>query len=119
MSIFSELRRRRVFQMTAIYIVAAWVVVQVASEAFPALNIPEEAIGYVWFAALAGFPIAVIFSWRYDVTTSGLLRTPSARDDAVSGLPLTRIDHGILAVLGLVTLALLVGSPAGESVSRS
>lgn len=38
--------------MTAIYIVAAWVGVQIASEAFPAFNIPESAIRYVWFAAL-------------------------------------------------------------------
>ena len=36
---FGELRRRRVLSMTAIYIVTAWVMVQVASEAFPALNI--------------------------------------------------------------------------------
>jgi TolB-like protein/Tfp pilus assembly protein PilF len=108
MALYRELQRRRVFHMTAIYIVAAWVVVQVASEAFPALNIPEDAIRYVWAAALVGFPVAVIFSWRYDVTTSGIRRTPSARDDAETGYPLRRIDHAILAVLGLVTLALLV-----------
>ena len=37
---FRELRRRGVLGATAIYIVAAWVLVQVASEVFPAFNIP-------------------------------------------------------------------------------
>jgi len=106
---FGELRRRRVLGMTAIYIVAAWVMVQVASEAFPALNIPEEAIRHVWLAVLIGFPFAVLFSWRYDITTSGIRRTPTAREEAADDGSLTRVDYGLLSVLGLVTLAILIG----------
>ena len=63
-SLLQELRRRRVFRMTAWYILASWVLIQVASEAFPALNLDERTIRYVWLAALGGFPFAVIFSWR-------------------------------------------------------
>jgi hypothetical protein len=106
---FDELRRRRVFGMTAIYIVAAWVTVQVAAEAFPALNIPEEAIRYVWFAALIGFPFAVLFSWRYDITTSGIRRTLAAHQAAADSGPLTRMDYGLLAALGLIMLAIVLG----------
>jgi TolB-like protein len=104
-----ELRRRRVFRMTAIYIVAAWVVVQIASEAFPAFNIPESAIRYVWAAALIGFPIAVLFSWKYDFTTSGIRRTPAAHEEMATIHPLTRVDYGVLAALGLVILAIVFG----------
>lgn len=100
-----ELRRRRVFRMTAIYIVASWVVVQVASETFPAFNIPEAAIRYVWIAVLIGFPIAVLFSWKYDVTTSGILRTPATHESVTEVRSLTRVDYGILTALGLVILA--------------
>jgi TolB-like protein/tetratricopeptide (TPR) repeat protein len=95
--------------MTAIYIVAAWVVVQVAAEAFPAFNIPENAIRYVWLAALIGFPFAVLFSWKYDFTTSGIRRTPAAHEDAAAVRPLTRVDYGILSALGLVVLAIVFG----------
>jgi len=104
-----ELRRRRVFRMTAIYIVAAWVVVQVASEALPALNIPEGAIRYVWVAVLIGFPVAVLFSWKYDITTTGILRTPAAHESVAADHSLTRVDYGILAALGLVVLATVIG----------
>jgi len=100
-----ELRRRRVLRMMAIYIVAAWVLVQVASEAFPAVNIPEGAIRYVWVAALIGFPVAVLFSWKYDVTVSGIRRTPAADQDAEVVRALTRVDYGVLAALAVVMLA--------------
>ena len=104
-----ELKRRRVYRMTAIYIVAAWVAVQIASEAFPALNIPEGAIRYVWIAVLVGFPIAVLFSWKYDFTASGIQRTPAAHEDMTAVGSLTRVDYGILAVLGVVVLATVFG----------
>jgi len=107
--LLGELRRRRVFTMTAIYIVAAWVVVQVASEALPALDIPESAIRYVWAAVLIGFPVALIFSWRYDLDTSGIHRTPGAREDEAAAVPLTRVDYGILSALGLVILVVAIG----------
>jgi len=103
-NLLRELRRRRVFRMTVIYIVAAWVVVQVASEAFPAINIPEGAIRYVWVAVLIGFPIAVLFSWKYDLTASGIRRTPAAHEDAAADHSLTRFDYGVLTALGLVVL---------------
>jgi TolB-like protein/tetratricopeptide (TPR) repeat protein len=105
-----ELRRRRVYRMTAIYIVAAWVAVQIASEALPALNIPEGAIRYVWVAVLVGFPVAVLFSWRYDITASGIRRTPAAHEDMTAVGSLTRVDYGILAVLATVVLATVFGA---------
>jgi len=104
-----ELRRRRVLRMTVIYVVAAWVAVQVASEAFPALNIPEGAIRYVWVAVLIGFPFAVLFSWKYDFTASGIRRTPAAHEDVAADRSLTRVDYGVLAALGLVMLATVFG----------
>jgi len=106
-NLLGELRRRRVFRMTVIYIVAAWVAVQVASEAFPALNIPEGAIRYVWIAALIGFPVAVLFSWKYDLTVSGIRRTPATHDDVAEVGSLTWVDYGVLAALGLVVLVTL------------
>jgi TolB-like protein/tetratricopeptide (TPR) repeat protein len=107
--LLNELRRRRVYRMTAIYIVAGWVAVQIASEAFPALNIPEGAIRYVWIAVLVGFPVAVLFSWKYDVTATGIQRTPAAHEDVAVVHSLSRVDYGILAALGVVVLVTLFG----------
>ena len=103
----TELRRRRVLHMTAIYIVAAWVLIQVASEALPAFNLPENAIRYVWIAVLVGFPVAVLFSWKYDLTASGIRRTSAADENLETGHPLERTDYGILAALGLIVLVIV------------
>ncbi|MDH5621976.1 MAG: tetratricopeptide repeat protein [Gammaproteobacteria bacterium] len=108
-NLLTESRRRHVFRMTAIYIVGAWVAVQVASEAFPAFNIPDSAIGYVWLAAVIGFPVAVLFSWKFDVTAAGIRRTPAAHEDATVVGSLTRTDYLVLAALGLVTLFTALG----------
>ena len=86
-SFFIELRRRRVFRMMAWYIIAGWVVVQVASEALPALDLDDRIIRYVWLAMLGGFPIAVVFSWRYDVTSQGIRRTAVGVETDPHGLP--------------------------------
>ena len=103
-----EARRRRVFRTAAIYIVAAWVAVQVFSEAFPAFEVPAYAIRFVWIAAFLGFPLALTFGWLYDVTPSGIRRTPPAgHGDSVS-LGLRRSDYVILAALVAVSLAILI-----------
>jgi TolB-like protein/tetratricopeptide (TPR) repeat protein len=107
--LFHELRRRRVFGMSGIYVVAAWVSVQVASETFPALGIPESAIGYVWAAALVVFPLAIFFSWKYDVTAEGIRRTPAFDEDDSVDHSLTRVDYAVLSALAVIILITVVG----------
>jgi len=97
-----EIRRRRVFRMTAWYIVASWVFIQVASEALPALGLDEQFIKYFWLAALGGFPIALIFSWRYDVTIHGIKRTATGAEIPDVDLRLVARDYLLLAALGLI-----------------
>ena len=64
-----ELRRREVFRAAGIYIVGSWVVLQVAALAFQALEIPDNALVWVWVATFVGFPLAMVCAWRYDLTT--------------------------------------------------
>ncbi|MBT8077821.1 MAG: hypothetical protein KJO31_04555 [Gammaproteobacteria bacterium] len=107
-SIVNELHRRRVFRVALVYIVSAWVVIQVASEAFPGLGIPEIAIRYVWLGVMLGFPIALVFGWFYDITAKGLVRTPPADPARDTDLPLRKWDYGMLAVMVLVLTAIAV-----------
>jgi len=73
-----ELRRRRVLNTVALYIVGAWVALQAIQLALPGLNIPDFAIRYAWLAAFLLFPLVLVFGWRYDVTKQGIVRTPPA-----------------------------------------
>jgi TolB-like protein/Tfp pilus assembly protein PilF len=98
-NLFHELRRRRVFRMTAVYIIASWVILQVADLLFPALGIDEIALRYVWTALVLGFPLAVLFSWRYDIGAGGLTRTPPAGGTVAESLALRKSDYLILLIL--------------------
>ena len=42
--LFDELRRRNVFRMAGLYLVGAWLLVQVASSLFPAFGVPDWAL---------------------------------------------------------------------------
>lgn len=103
---FSEFRRRRIFRTAGIYIVAAWVAVQVASLVFPALDIPDAALRYVWLTGLFVFPLAMVFAWFYDLSPTGLTRTSPAHADDGFDPTLHRSDYAILAVLSIVAVAI-------------
>lgn len=98
----AELRRRKLFRTTAIYAGAAWVALQAAGLAFPGLGIPGEAIRYVWIGAFAGFPLALLFGWRYQITGQGVVRTGPPDAGGPDALPLRRPDYVILATMLLV-----------------
>jgi len=107
---YSELRRRRVFSTISIYVVAAWLLIQIADVLFPGWNIAEENIRYLLYAAIACFPIAFVVGWKYDITKHGIKRTPSASQvpDDVS-LPLKKADHLLLTLLTIATVCIIGG----------
>jgi TolB-like protein/tetratricopeptide (TPR) repeat protein len=105
--LFSELRRRGVFGTGAIYIVASWVLVQVASEVFPAFNIPEFAIRYVWIGVVLGFPFALIVGWMYDISMQGVSRTSPAGIESTNGSSLKRFDILVLGGIAVIAIGLV------------
>ena len=119
MPVLQELRRRKVFRLAALYIVGAWVVLQVADLAFESWDIASSALRYVWLGAILGFPIALIFGWRYDITTKGIVRTPPADAGTQTDLSLQRTDHVILALLMLVAAGVIYQLTIQINDSRS
>lgn len=107
MSILPELRRRKVFRLAALYIVGAWVVLQVADLAFESWEIASSALRFIWLGAFLGFPIALVFGWRYDITAHGIVRTPPADAGTQVDLSLRRSDYLILALLVAVAIGVI------------
>ncbi|MCZ6560577.1 MAG: tetratricopeptide repeat protein [Gammaproteobacteria bacterium] len=114
---FKEARRRKVFRMTALYVVAAWVAIQVAGEAFDAFVMPEAALRQVWVGALLGLPLFLIFSWYYDIGSQGIVRTPPANPDEYIDLSLGKADYIIISVL--LVFAVLISVPLIDEISRA
>ena len=94
-----ELRRRRVYRAAGLYVVGAWIAIQVASELFVAFGISESALQYVWGVVVLLFPLAAIFAWLFEITSSGIRRTRSASVETGPDLSLRQIDFVILVAL--------------------
>ena len=107
MPVLQELRRRKVLRLAALYIVGAWVVLQVADLAFESWEIASSALRFIWLGAFLGFPIALVFGWRYDITAHGLVRTPPADAGTQVDLSLRRSDYLILALLVAVAIGVI------------
>lgn len=63
----AELRRRRVIRVALVYLVAAWVIAQVAQVVFPPLLLPAWTVTLVIVLLVLGFPVALILAWAYQV----------------------------------------------------
>lgn len=103
-----ELRRRRVFTTAGLYVVGAWLVMQAADVFFPGWDIPDRGINVLLIAAIAGFPLALVFGWFFNVTGHGIRRTLPV-DSAGSGgaRPLKGNDYFVLGTLLLAAGAVI------------
>ncbi|MGA9574118.1 MAG: hypothetical protein WBS20_09260 [Lysobacterales bacterium] len=73
--LFSELKRRRVTRVIALYAIAGWVVIEVASTVLPNLNLPAWTVTLVTVLVVLGFVLAVILAWAFDIGPDGIHRT--------------------------------------------
>jgi serine/threonine-protein kinase len=74
---FEEVKRRKVYRVAAAYVIAAGGIIQLASAAFPAWELPNWALRLVIVLLLLGFPIALMLAWAYDITAQGIRATPT------------------------------------------
>jgi hypothetical protein len=78
LNFFAELKRRNVYKVAIAYAVVAWLLMQIATQVFPFLEIPNWAIRLVIMLLALGFPIALILAWAFELTPEGLKRTEFA-----------------------------------------
>jgi TolB-like protein/Tfp pilus assembly protein PilF len=100
---FEEVKRRKVYRVAVAYVVVAGGIIQLASAAFPAWELPNWALRLVIVLLLIGFPIALILAWAFDVTPQGIRATPSAPTAP-------RRRHNVVA---LIASGIIVSAAAG------
>jgi adenylate cyclase len=100
MNFLGELKRRNVIRMAGLYLVGAWLVVQVASTVFPAFELPSWALRGLILLLAIGFIPALVVSWVFELTPEGLKRD-SELPEAPTIAPQTaqRMNRMIVALL--------------------
>ena len=121
MGLLSELKRRNVFRMAALYLVAAWLIMQVAGVVIDLAVLPDWT-GQVVLALLTiGFPIALLFSWFYELTPEGLsLEVDVEPGESITHITGRRIDFIVIALLSAAVILFAWHtwwSPAGTNRS--
>jgi TolB-like protein/Tfp pilus assembly protein PilF len=126
-NIFTELKRRNVYRAAVAYGVVAWFLTQLTTQVFPFFAIPNSAVRFVVIALAAGFPIAMLLSWIYELTPEGVVRTEDL--DLIEARTVQRKSGPlfdfiiIIGALLLVIAMLIVGrlpfyKQARESISQ-
>ncbi len=106
MGLVSELRRRNVIRMVVLYVVAAWLIMQVAEVLIALAKLPDW-IGPTTLILLAvGLPIALISSWFFEITPEGV----SLEKDVTPGESITHVTGRRLdfLVIALMAAALII-----------
>jgi hypothetical protein len=70
-SLFAELRRRKVIRVAVVYAATAFAVLQAADIMLPQMNVPEWGMGLLVAFVVFGFPIALVLAWALEVTPEG------------------------------------------------
>ena len=109
MDFFRELKRRNVYKVAIAYVVAAWLIIQVVTQTFPFFEVPNWAVRLVILLLIAGFPIAVIIGWAFELTPQGLKRTDEVQTETAgesSSRPRSRAWLYFVVVGALLSIGL-------------
>ena len=101
-----ELKHRRVYRVALAYGVVASGLVQIGGTILPIFNAPPWVQQLFVVLVAVGFPFALVLAWAFDITSTGIQRTPN-----VIGL---RVSHRrqiwVLAVVGTAIAVLALAA---------
>src|SRR5437870_9968526 len=99
-SFLTELKRRNVTRFAGLYLVGAWLLVQVAGTVLQMFGAPDWLPRSIVILLAIGFIPALIFSWAFELTPQGLKRDEDVRpEESIAPQTARRMNRTIIAVL--------------------
>jgi hypothetical protein len=106
---FAELKRRNVIRMAGLYLVGAWLVVQVAGTLLPVFEAPAWVMKTLVGLLAVGFVPALIFAWVFELTPAGIKRDSEVKqEESIAPETAQRMDRMIVACLVAVIVLMAV-----------
>ena len=103
-TILCRTKAAQVYKVAVAYAVVGWLLIQVATQVFPFLEIPNWAIRLVIFTTALGFPVALVIAWAFELTPEGIKRTEAA--DAAGQRSRGGIWIAVIAIAAALSLGL-------------
>jgi TolB-like protein len=108
MSFFEELKRRNVVRVGVVYLIAAWLLAQVADLVLENFQAPDWVIQAILIVLLIGFPLALIFAWAFELTPEGIKKEKDVdRSKSITHVTGRKLDRTFIVVL-VVALAYFI-----------
>ena len=115
MSFYEELKRRNVVKVAVLYVVASWLILQIADVLFDAMELPSTWVRLVLAILILGFPLALIFSWVFEMTTEGLKREKDVdRSQSITSDTSRKVNILIIVMLALAIGAVVMDQLMGQ-----
>jgi serine/threonine-protein kinase len=100
MALFEELKRRNVIRVAGLYLVGAWLLVQVAGTLLPWFGVGPSVLRGLVVALGLGFVGALVFAWAFEVTPDGIRRDADVPPGQAFGAQAARrMEHAIVVLL--------------------
>ena len=120
MSLFEELKRRKVVRVAVVYAATAFAIVQAADVMLPRLGVPDWTLTLIVVLVVLGFPVAVVLGWALELTPEGVrvtAATPTAGGEPPPSLlgKRTVFASALLVAVGVGLGAGWFLRPAAES----
>jgi TolB-like protein len=117
-SFFEELKYRNVIRVAIAYVVAGWLIAQVADLAADAFNAPDWVMQMLIVLLLIGLPVALFLAWAYELTPDGVKKAKDLPKDMPKDPRAGRRLNRITMVALIIAVAWLgwdkLQQPAGE-----
>lgn len=102
-----ELRRRRVYQVTAGYLVASFVVLEASQLVLSGLGGPPWVFSALAVVAVTGLPVVAVVAWIYELSSGEIRRTEPIETESRFASRLKLLQ--MMGLLASVVLAALLG----------
>ena len=107
-SILGELQRRNVFRVGVAYVVAGWLLLQVADIVLEAIEAPPWVMKAVLLLLALGLPVALIFAWAFEMTPEGIKREKDVdRSQSITPKTGQKLNQLVVALLAVGVAFLL------------
>jgi len=112
-----------VLRMVVLYLVAAWLIMQVVEVMMSVVGLPAWAGRTVFVLLAVGFPIALIFSWFYEITPEGIsLEKDVDPQESITRVTGRRLDFIVISLLCAAVILFAydkwwIGPPPEKSIA--
>jgi len=127
---WSELRRRKVVRVAVVYVIVAWLLIQIGEVIFEPLQLPAWSLTLVIVLAALGFPLALVLAWALELSPDGLQREKTraeasaeaetahaSEDSRAAAAPARKIRSDRRRAIAVLPLSNMSGDPENEFFS--